>query len=304
MQSISVNDGIKLKNTIVTIGKFDGIHKGHEKLFEEIAKHANGRQKVVLTFGTSPKAFLTNNPNKTIVTDMEKQILCEQQGIDVYMIMPLEKEFLALTPDEFVKQILKDKIGATTIVCGTDFRFGSEARGDVDFLRANQKKYGYNVIVVEKEKYHNKDISSTTIREKISAGDMLEVNEMLDHPYSVIGKVEKGKQLGRTLGLPTANIIPEETKLLPPNGVYRSVVDVGGQRFHSISNVGINPTVENGKQIKVETHIIDYKEYIYNEIVQVQFFDYIRPERTFESLEELKKQIENDIEKCREIVGK
>lgn len=299
MQCISVNDNIQLKNTIVTVGKFDGIHKGHEKLFEEIARNANGRQKVVLTFETSPKNFLEDNANKTIVTEMEKQILCEQQGMDVYMKMPMKKEFLSLTPDEFVVQILKGKIGATTIVCGPDFRFGAKASGDVEFLKNNQRKYGYQLIVVEKEQYHNKDISSTGIREKILVGEMLMVNEMLDHPYCVIGKVEQGKQLGRTLGLPTANIIPEDTKLLPPNGVYKTVVKVAGKRFHAITNIGVNPTVESGTQIKVETHILDYEEYIYNEIVQVEFYDFIRPERTFDSVEELKAQIERDIEACR-----
>lgn len=299
MQSISIDDNIKLKNTIVTVGKFDGVHKGHEKLFEEIEKNANGRQKVVLTFETSPKAFLDDHANKTIVTEVEKQMLCDSRGIDVYMKMPMKKEFLALTPDEFVCQILKEKIGATTIVCGPDFRFGTKASGDVEFLKANQDKYGYSLVVVEKEQYHNKDISSTAIREKILEGKMLEVNEMLDHPYSIIGKVEQGKKLGRTLGLPTANIIPENTKLLPPNGVYKTIVNVAGKRFNAISNIGVNPTVESGTQIKVETHILDYEDYIYNEIVQVEFYDFVRPERTFENVEELKAQIEKDIEVCK-----
>ena len=279
MQRISLDDNIKLKNTIVTIGKFDGIHKGHEKLLEVIVNNANGRQKVVLTFETTPSAFLNNNANKTIVTEEEKQILCEQQGVDVY------------------------KIGATTIVCGPDFHFGTKASRNVKFLKDNQKKYGYNLIVVEKEQYHNKDISSTSIRKKITEGKMQDVNEMLGHPYRIIGKVEQGKHLGRTIGLPTANIIPDETKLLPPNGVYRTVVVVEGQTFNAISNVGVNPTVETGTKIKVETHIIDYENYIYNEIVQVQFYDFIRPERTFDSLEKLKQQIEADIETCRRIVG-
>lgn len=303
MQCISLTDQIKLKNTIVTIGKFDGIHRGHEKLFEEIAKHANGRQRVVLTFETSPKAFLDNHANKTIVTETEKQMLCQQQGINVYIKMPLKREFLALSPDEFVNDILKEKLGATTIVCGTDFRFGAKAEGDVEFLKRNQKKYGYHVVVVEKEKYHDKDISSSAIRERICAGDMLEVNAMLDHPYSIIGKVEHGKRLGRTIGFPTVNMFPEDTKLLPPNGVYRSAAIIGGEKYNSISNIGINPTVESGKKIKVETHIIDYKEYIYNEIVQVQFFEFIRPERAFNNVEELKNQIQIDMKKCRDIIG-
>lgn len=299
MQCISINDNIQLKNTIVTVGKFDGIHKGHEKLFEVLAKNANGRQKVVLTFETSPEAFLKNNANKTIVTEEEKQILCEQQGIDVYMKMPMTKEFLSLSPEQFISHVLKGKMGATTIVCGPDFHFGAMAKGDVIFLKDNQEKYGYKLIVVEKEEYHNEAISSTAIRKKITEGKMLEVNEMLDHPYRIIGRVEQGKHLGRTIGLPTANIIPDSTKLLPPNGVYRTVVVVNGKYFNSISNVGVNPTVESGNQIKVETHIIDYRDYIYNEIVQVQFYDFIRPERTFGSVEELKKQINMDIAACK-----
>lgn len=302
MQCISVDDNIKLKNTIVTIGKFDGIHRGHEKLFEVIEQNANGRQKVVLTFETTPGRFLSNDANKTIVTEEEKQILCEQQGIDLYMKMPMKKEFLSLSPEAFISEILKEKIGATTIVCGPDFHFGSKALGDVNFLKANQTKYGYKLIVVEKEQYHDKDISSTAIREKISEGRMSEVNEMLGHPYRIIGKVEQGKKLGRTIGLPTANIIPDETKLLPPKGVYRTVVVVNGKAFNSISNVGVNPTVESGTRIKVETHIIDYKEYIYNEVVQVQFYDFIRPEMTFENLEALKNQINADIEKCKKLI--
>ena len=301
MQCISIDDNVKLKNTIVTVGKFDGIHKGHEKLFEQLRDSANGRQKVVLTFETSPKAFLDDNANKTIVTESEKQMLCDIQGIDVYMKMPMKKEFLALTPDEFVSKILKEKIGATTIVCGTDFHFGTKASGDVNFLKENQKKYGYSLVVVTKEQYQNKDISSTAIREKITQGKMIEVNDMLDHPYSIIGKVLEGKKLGRTIGLPTANIIPEKTKLLPPNGVYKTVLKVGDKRFNAITNIGINPTVETGTQIKVETHILDYEDYIYNEIVQVEFYDFVRPERTFENVQELKAQIERDILVCKGI---
>ena len=153
--------------------------------------------------------------------------------------------------------------------------------------------------MVEKEQYHNKDISSTSIREKISKGDMAEVNEMLDHPYSVIGRVEHGKQLGRTINFPTANIIPEAVKLLPPNGVYRTKVVINGEKFDSITNVGVNPTVESGKKIKVETNILDYEGDVYGEIIQVLFFDFIRPERTFSNMEELKQQIQRDTEKCR-----
>lgn len=301
MQNFSLAENRKLNNTIVTIGKFDGIHKGHEKLLETLKVHANGRPKVVLTFESAPVEFLEDKPAKTIMTEQEKQLLMEEQGVDVYIRMPLTKEFLSLSPEAFVNDILKEKLGATTIVCGTDFCFGAKAKGNVDFLKALQKTYDFNVVVVEKEQYNQKDISSSEIREKIAKGDMRTVNMLLDHPYRIIGKVTEGKQLGRTMKIPTANIIPDETKLLPPNGVYRTIVVVGEESYHAITNVGVNPTVENGNQIKVETHIIDFKEYIYHETIEVQFYDFVRAERQFDSLEELQDQIKKDIESCRKL---
>lgn len=302
MKCISLNDKIKLNNTIVTIGKFDGIHKGHEKLLRVMKEKANGRKTVVLTFEKEPKEFLNNHINKTIVTEQEKQLLLEQQGVDAYFRMPLSKEFLSLSPERFVQEILIDKIGARVIVCGSDFRFGNKASGDVDFLRKHQEKYDYQLIVVEKEKYHKKDISSTGIREKIVKGEMLEACEMLNRPYFIIGKIEQGKKLGRTLGLPTANIIPEQTKLLPPNGVYRTIVKIDNRKHHAITNIGVNPTVETGMQIKVESHLIDYKGDIYGEVAEVLFYEFIRPEMRFGSVDELREQIEKDIEICRKNV--
>lgn len=299
MQCLSFDGTLQLNNTIVTVGKFDGLHKGHEKLLDIMKNNANGRQKVVLTFETEPKAFLNDTGSKTIVTEQEKKLLLEAQGIDVYVKMPMTKEFLGLTPEQFIKEILKEKIGASTIVCGTDFRFGAKAGGDVEYLRENRDRFGYSLIVIEKEQYHHKDISSSAIREKIVQGEMAEVNEMLDHPYSIIGNVEQGKHLGRKIGLPTANIIPEKTKLLPPRGVYRTVVVVGKKRYHAISNIGVNPTVENGNRIKVESHILDYQEEIYGEVVQVLFYEFIRPEQDFGSVEELTAQIRKDIETCK-----
>lgn len=301
MQLISLNDEKKLNNTIVTVGKFDGIHKGHEKLLQVVNRNANGRMKAVLTFETTPKEFLDDNANKTIVTEQEKRLLLEEQGVDIYFKMPITKEFLSLSPEAFLEQILIEKMGATMIVCGPDFRFGHQAMGDVEFLWEHQKQYGYKLIVVDKEQYHHKDISSSDIREKISEGKIKEANEMLDHPYRIIGKVEQGKQLGRTLGLPTANLIPEHTKLLPPKGVYKTVTEIDGKRYPSISNIGVNPTVETGNQIKVETHIMDYEDNLYGKVVQVLFYDFVREEKMFQDVGELKRQIEADIEKCRKL---
>lgn len=300
MIKASIED-VSLKNSIVTIGKFDGIHKGHEKIFEIMRQIANGRQKVVLTFESNPKNILDNSLNKTIVTETEKEILCQDQGVDVYIKMPLTKDFLNLTKEEFLEKILIKKLGATSIVCGTDFRFGNKASGDVLFLETMQKKYKYALTVVKKETYDNSDISSSRIREKIAEGRIREVNTLLDHPYRIIGKVVEGKQLGTKMEIPTANIIPDEKKLLPPNGVYRTMVVVNDEKYHAITNIGINPTVDNDNRIKIETHIIDFKKYIYHDVIEVRFYDFIRPEKRFDSVEELQKQIKEDIEKCKKL---
>lgn len=301
MQCISLNDEIKLNNTIVTVGKFDGIHKGHEKLLEVMKEKANGRKTVVLSFEKEPKDFLSDHINKTIVTEQEKQLLLNKQGVDVYFRMPLTKEFLSLSPEQFIKDILIDKMGMEVIVCGPDFRFGNKASGDVEFLRNHQEEFGYRLIVIEKEQYRQKDISSSDIRKKITEGAMIDACEMLDHPYFIIGKVEPGKKLGRTLSLPTANIIPDRAKLLPPNGVYRTIVEINDKKFYAITNIGVNPTVEDGTQIKVESHLIDYEEDIYGEVVEVLFYEFIRPEMKFEGVDELREQIEKDIRICKEM---
>lgn len=288
----------KLNNTVVTIGKFDGVHKGHGKLFHILEDNAKGREKVVLTFAAKPIDIINRSKPLTIMTEHEKRLLCEQKGMDYYISLPLSQEFLDLSPEAFIKDVLIDVVDMSLIVCGPDFTFGKFGSGDIELLRKMGKYYGYEVIVVEKEKYLNRDIGSTDIRSKITEGDIIAANEMLGHPFCVIGKVEEGKKLGRKLGFSTANIIPDNSKILPPKGVYRTKVKVGKESYNAISNIGINPTVEQGNITKIETHIIDTKENmdLYNQIIEVQFYEFIRPEKKFENVEELKTQIQSDIQ--------
>lgn len=298
MKCIENLNETKLNNTVVTIGKFDGLHKGHGKLFSVLAENANGREKVVLTFAAKPIDVINRSKTLTIMTEQEKRLLCEQKGMDYYVSLPLSQEFLDLSPEAFIKDVLIDVMDMSLIVCGPDFTFGKFGAGDTELLKKMGKYYGYEVIVVEKEQYQNKDIGSTEIRSKITEGEIKAANEMLGHPFSVIGKVTEGKKLGRKIGFSTANIIPDITKILPPRGVYRTKVRVGEECYDAISNIGINPTVEDGNITKIETHIIDVKEDmdLYNEIIEVQFYDFIRPEKKFDSVDELKAQINNDIE--------
>lgn len=299
MKILDINSEEKVNNTIVTVGKFDGVHKGHEKLISVMKEKADGRKTAVLSFGFMPKAFLEHTNAKTIVTEVEKRLICEKLGVDIYIQMPMTEEFLALTPDEFISQILKDKLGATAIVSGPDFHFGKNAEGNIDFLKANAEKYDYEPIVIEKEKYHDVDISSTDIRNKIAEGNMSEVNEMLGHPYTITGRVEEGKRLGSRIGIATANIYPEDTKLLPPNGVYKTVAVIGEARHDAITNVGVNPTVEENAKMKTETHLLEFDKPLYDDIMEIEFYEFVRPEKKFDSVDELKAQIEKDIKGIR-----
>ncbi|MCR5834889.1 MAG: bifunctional riboflavin kinase/FAD synthetase [Lachnospiraceae bacterium] len=293
----------KLNNTVVTVGKFDGLHKGHAKLFDVLTEVSEGRDKVVLTFSAKPIDVINNMISRTLVTENEKQLLCEAKGIDYYISLPLTKEFLDLSPEAFVKNVLVDSLDVRYFVCGPDFTFGKFGAGDVELLTKLATYYGFDVIVVEKERYNNTDIGSTGIREKIIQGDIMMANEMLGHPYSVLGKVVEGKRLGRTIGIPTANIIPDENKILPPKGAYCTRIIVGGKTYMAVSNVGINPTVEDGRVLKIESHLLDFAGDIYGEIIKVEFADFLRKEQKFDGVDELKKQIQKDIKKAREILA-
>lgn len=298
MKCISEVTEVKLNNAAVTVGKFDGLHKGHGKLIDVLKENAGERASVVLTFAAKPIDIINCSKSLTIVTEQEKKLLCEAKEIDYYVSLPLTQEFLDLSPEAFIKDILVDKLDMSLIVCGPDFKFGRFGAGNIELLKKMSKYYGYKVVVVEKEQYHNRDIGSTEIREKILAGEIAEANEMLGHPFNIIGRVEEGKKLGTKMGLPTANIIPEATKILPPKGVYKTKTIIDGKSFNSISNIGVNPTVEDTETVKVETHIIDYKEEIYGEIIEIQFFEFLRPEMKFENIEALKTQIKKDINKA------
>lgn len=303
MKCIDNLKDFKLNNTAITIGKFDGLHKGHNKLFSVLKENSKDYYKTVLTFAAKPIDIINNEVSLTIVTEEEKRLLCEKAGMDYYISLPLNRDFLDLSPEQFVREILVGILDIRLIVCGPDFTFGKFGAGNVKTLKMLGREFGFDVIVVEKEQYHQQDIGSTEIRSKILEGSIEEANEMLGHPYSVIGRVTEGKQLGRKMGLPTANIIPDKSKILPPRGVYRTKLITKGNTYNSISNIGINPTVDEDEVIKLETHIIDDKEYLYNEIVEIQFFEYIRPELKFDSVEALKAQINSDIEKVKKSIA-
>lgn len=281
-----------LKASAVTLGKFDGIHLGHKKLISETikAKKEMGLDAVLFSFDTSGIKKI-----QSITTKEERELICEELDIDNIIFFPVNEDTMSIEPEEFIRKILIEKIKAKVVVTGKDFRFGKERRGNVDMLREFSKECGYKLIVVENVMDGNQRISSSNIKELIRRSEITRANEMLGYSYFVYGSVVRGKQVGRTIDRRTVNIIPKENKIIPKNGVYKTVITVGGKEYKSITNIGECPTVRDDGGITIETHIFDFNEEIYDSKVKVSFEKFIREERKFDSLEELRNQISLDI---------
>lgn len=280
----------------VTLGKFDGLHRGHQKLIREIVRLQKDEGLYGIVFTIAPE----HSP--VLLTVREKQAILEKYGVDCMMRCPFIPEILGMEPEAFVSDVLVKKLKASYIVVGTDFRFGHNRCGDVNLLKALAEKYGYTLIVVEKECHEDREISSTYIKEALARGDMELVNTLLGFPYPVRQDIVHGKQLGRRIGMPTINQIPEERKLLPPQGVYFSDVVCRDLFCHGMTNVGYKPTVD-GTFLGVETYLYDVKADLYGQEAEVSIRKFRRPEMKFSSVEELKTQMEQDILSGKEYFG-
>lgn len=284
----------------VAIGKFDGIHIGHQKLIDIIKNQNNGCKTAVFTFDPSPSAFFGDGTYKGITTRDEKRYIFSKLGIDVLVEYPLTLESASVEPEDFVKDILVGKMHTKMVVCGPDFTFGKQGKGDVKELVRLSEEYDFEVTVCDKVKAEDEEISSTLIRSEIEKGQMELATKHIGAYYSLTGIVTKGKQIGRTIGLPTVNLVPEEDKLLPPFGVYEALVSCEKGRYKGITNVGIKPTVTEEKKVVVETNIFDFSGDLYGKRITVNLLRMIRPEQRFNSVEELKTQIESDIRLIKE----
>lgn len=285
--------------TALSLGKFDGLHRGHEKLIEHLLdKQKEGLKAVVFTFDIPPKSLTEGEGHKLLSTNAEKQAIFAERGIDYLLQCPFTPEIMCMEPEDFVDWIVR-ALHVKLIVVGEDFCFGHGRRGDHRLLAELAKSYGYELKVVEKLKFEGRDISSTFIREEIRKGNMEIAAEMLGHPYYIDGIVLTGNQIGRTIGIPTANIEAEPAKLLPPFGVYAAAIDVRGKRYYGIANIGRKPTIKPKEgacnPIGVEMHILNFHEDIYREPVRIYFYEYERPEIRFGSILDLQAQMKKDI---------
>ena len=277
--------------TVVTLGKFDGVHRGHMELVDRVlayekAHRVDGMNPVscVCCFKVSPVGLLT--------TEERREIL-KKKGVQLLVEVPFVPELITMEPEQFVARILVEGLHARHVVVGEDYRYGYQRRGDVSLLRKLGEDFGFTVETVSKVRDGGQDISSTRIREALAGGDMETVRNLLGYSYFVTGKVIHGRRLGRTLGFPTTNVIPDLEKILPPCGVYTVRSEINGKVYNGITNIGTKPTVD-GHFVGVETFLYKCSEDLYGETQKVELLHFLRPEMKFPTIEELKKRIEED----------
>ena len=297
----------KLENAVVTSGTFDGVHLGHQKILNrlnEVAKLNNG-QSVVITFYPHPRSVISpdNQIVKLLSTLDEKIELLERSEVNNLLIIPFTREFSELSSEEFIQKILIETIGAKTLVIGYDHRFGKNREGGFDYLKLNKEKYGFEIEEISRQDIENVGVSSSKIRKALQEGDVPSADHFLGRNYSLSGLVVKGKQLGRTIGFPTANIqVREIAKLIPSDGVYAVKVYYKDESFGGMLNIGNRPTVDGTYQT-VEVNIFDFDQEIYGENLTVEFLQKIRNEQKFNGLDELKTQIAKDKITCKGILN-
>lgn len=280
----------------VSLGKFDGVHRGHRKLIRHVLdKKEQGMTAVIFTFGMNPTRILSGLSSKNIMTNQERRELLEEAGVEHLLECPFVPEISRMEPEEFVEKVLIEQLHAAYVAVGKDFRFGYQRRGDWLLLRQMGRKLGFTVDVIEKEKSHGRDISSSYVREALHEGNIPLVNELLGYSYYVSGEVLHGRKIGRTLGLPTMNLLPDADKLLPANGVYLTQTRIDGEVYYGITNVGYKPTVGGESRKGVETYLFDFDGDLYGRHLKVEFLEYERPEQKFKSLEELRMKILSDV---------
>lgn len=298
MEYINKIDDIKIdKKTAITLGKFDGVHLGHQKLINKvISKQEEGFQSVLFTFDKLVGAFLRETDQGLLLTKEERHDVFSKYSLDYIVECEFTEEFAHMSAEDFIEEILVKRLNVSYIAVGTDFTFGYKATGNYQLLQQYAPKFGYEVEVVEKIAYKGSEISSTRIRKCIEAGQIEDANHMLGFQYPIRGKVLHGKKLGRTLGIPTTNLVPSEEKLLPPNGVYVSRTVIGDEIYDGVTSIGYKPTVSNELILGVETFIFDYSGDLYGVTIQIELCIFERPELKFDSIDQLKEEMNKDIE--------
>jgi riboflavin kinase/FMN adenylyltransferase len=294
----SIEKPIDIKNAVITIGTFDGVHRGHQSILQHInaeAKNING-ESVVITFHPHPRLLLRpDDKSLQLISTLEEKLdLLEKYQVQNIVVVPFTRAFSTLSASEYITDFLVDKFHPKKIVIGYDHHFGNNRSGNIDMLISHQDKYNFTVDEISKKVVDEIDVSSTKIRKSLNEGNVKQAASLLGHEYTLEGIIKKGKQLGRTIGYPTANInSPEELKLIPAYGVYAVKVFYKNELYKGMLNIGKRPTVD-GTDMTIEVNIFDFDKDIYGERLKVEFVDRIRNEVKFDNLDALKNQIHLD----------
>lgn len=286
------------EKSIVTSGTFDGVHVGHQKILQQLvdtAKTQNG-QSIVITLWPHPRFVLKKDHQslKLLSTFEEKANLIEKMGVDILLKIPFTKEFSEVSSDQFIREILVEKLKTTVLIIGYDHRFGKNREGGFDYLKQNAGDYGFKVKEIPREDIDHLGVSSTRIRKALDAGEVHEANELLGRYYTMSGFVKDGDRIGRSIGFPTANIdVPESYKLIPADGAYAVYVMFDNVRYQGMLNIGWRPTV-SGQERRIEVNIFNFDKEIYNMRLTLELVRLLRKEKKFESLHHLKNQLDQD----------
>lgn len=294
------NDLIEFDSCCVALGNFDGVHKGHKAVISRFIEIANelGTASVVYAFKIHPKVYFNKNLSVITTNSVKEKIISETLNPDYLLFQKIDDEFLGLTPEQFVQEILINTLNAKCVVAGENYTFGKDGAGDTKYLTEICKEKGVKVEIVPLLKEDGRVLSSSTVRDFLLKGDILSANNVLGYDFFIEGEIIHGNHIGRTLGFPTINILPSDIQILPSFGVYATVTVLNSKEYKSITNVGIKPTVSSEKPI-IETYIFDAEGDFYGEKAAISFKKKLRQEKKFSGLDELKKQIEIDIDEAK-----
>jgi riboflavin kinase/FMN adenylyltransferase len=303
----NISETSDLKDTIVTIGTFDGVHLGHQKILKKLVelKNKNGGETLLFTFDPHPRKVLFPEQRdlKLITTTQEKCELLKQFGIDNVLVFPFTIEFSKMSAEDYISNIISETLKTKTLVIGYDHRFGSNREGNIETLKQVSSNYNFDLIEIPAQEINQLNISSTRIRKAIEEGEIEVANSFLGYSFFMSGIVIKGKQLGRTIGYPTANIeLLDLDKIKPKTGVYAVNIIIDQINFKGMLNVGYNPTTDSDRIQKIEVNIFDFNKDIYGKIIKIEFIKHLRNEVKFANLDELKEQLAKDKIACEKIV--
>lgn len=297
----------EFKNAVLTIGTFDGVHKGHQAILNDVIHQAaeNDGESVLITFEPHPRKLIYPEQSLQLLTPLEQKIrLILENGIHHIVVIPFDTAFASLSAHEYVADLLVKKFRPACIVIGYDHHFGHDRKGNLALLQEMSQTYGFKVHEIQAQKIDEAAVSSTKIRKALQQGDVTTASMMLGRTYTLKGTVVSGAKIGRQLGYPTANVAPSDAdQQIPANGVYAIRAIYNGQSFNGMLNIGIRPTVSEERKLHIEAHLFDFNQDIYDQELELAFVARLRDEKKFGSLDELKAQLANDAEQAVEKCG-